>query len=525
MRKLIFPTAILCLFSIAINAQNSFIKNDHETSTASFEESKDIYTIEPTGINTKQSDIGTAIFKNKYIMYSSRKTGAIGAGRDVNTDLPYNTLYCIDIDKSTGKLSKAYFFANNLDSKGNEGGLTFSKDQKKIYYTKSTDTNSKNYQMYQSIFDEKCKCKWIEEKPVSFNNESYSIENPSISADGNKIYFSSNMPGGFGGYDIYVADINAEGMPVNPINLGKSINTAGDEKFPNASNSDKEFYFASSGHSGYGALDVFVSRTKKVGFGKPLNLGKTINSSYDDIAYTVASSTSGYVTSNRAEGLGNFDIYKFDVQKSNAIIKGKAVEKQSKIALPNTTVLLINQDGEEVASQNTSDNGAYVFEINPLESYSIQAKKDGYLDFANSVSSSNESNIFNIELDQKQAEIVEANNIKMISIENIYFDYNKATIKKESTLSLNKILSVLSENPDMRIAINAHTDNRGSDKYNLNLSDKRAFEAKQYLIKKGIKKDRIESKGFGKSESISKCDKNCTEEQYNADRRVEFVIK
>ena len=193
----------------------------------------DKYEIISTGINTTLSDIGATFFMNKYIMYSSRKTGAIGAGRDANTGNPYSGLYCMNIDK-TGNLSHPYFFASVLDEKGNEGGITFSPDQKTVYYTNSTPENSTNYQLYKADFDETCRCSnaWIKKEAISFNSARYSIENPCVSSDGKKIYFSSNMPGGFGGYDLYVADIDENGTPINPKNLGAEINTINDEKYP-----------------------------------------------------------------------------------------------------------------------------------------------------------------------------------------------------------------------------------------------------------------------------------------------------
>jgi outer membrane protein OmpA-like peptidoglycan-associated protein len=525
MIKKLFLTVLFSLLYTTNYAQDSFIASDNENYTNTFAESNDLYLVIPTAVNSKQSEVGCAFFMNKYIMYSSRRTGAIGAGKDSNTNLPYNALYCNNVDKN-GNLSKPYFFASILDSKGNEGSLTFSPNQKTIYYTKSKVDNSENYQLYKSVFDEECKCKWIEELPVSFNSTDYSIENPAISTDGKILYFSSNMPGGYGGYDLYAADINADGLPVNPVNLGQNINTTRDEKFPYVS-PEKEFYFSSNGHYGYGGLDVFVAKITKKDYRAPLNLGKTINTAADEIAFILATKHNGYVTSNRTNGQGDFDIYRFDVQKTPTTIKGNTIEKYSKIVLPNTTVTLLNEDGEEVVKQTTTETGSNSFDIDPLENYSITAKKEGYLDFGKPVNvrSGNTNTFFNIELDQKTAEIVEVDNKKLIAIENIYFDYNKAQIKKESTLSLNKIYTVLQENPAMKISINAHTDSRGSDKYNLILSEKRAFEAKQYLIKKGISQDRIESNGFGENESISSCKENCSEAQYTTDRRVEFIIK
>lgn len=519
MKKTTFSIVLLFLFNV-INAQDSFLPDTtiEINKTKSISELKDIYNVGTTDVNTKQSEIGSTFFMNKYIMYSSRRTGAIGAGKDSETNLPYNSLYCMSIDKN-GNLSKPYFFASVLDSKGNEGGLTFSPNEKIVYYTKSDEKNQKNFQLYKRIFDEECRCTWIQESAVNFNSSDYSIENPRVSPDGKKLYFASNMPGGFGGFDLYVADIDENNMPVNPKNLGNTINTSGDEKFPYVSN-EKELYFSSTGHEGYGNFDVFVSRIKKNSYSSPLNLGKTINSNANDIAFILASKNKGYITSDKATGLGSYDIYMFDLQKNIIKIEGKTIEEKSKIALPNTTITLVDDEGQEISSQKSSPEGNYSFEVTPIENYSIVTKKEGYLDSSKPFSTDNNNSILTIEMQQKKAEVTET----AIVIENIYFEYNKATLKLESTLSLNKIVEVLASNPDMKIAVNAHTDTRGGDKYNMILSEKRANEAKKYLIKKGINSSRLIAKGFGKTQPLSNCGNNCSEIEFDADRRIEFVI-
>lgn len=522
MKNAVFSAILLFISTISFS-QDTFIENDNIENTSfstSILELNDKYEIISTGINTTLSDVGSTFFMNKYIMYSSRKTGAIGAGRDVNTGNPYNGLYCLNIDK-TGNLSHPYFFASVLDEKGNEGGITFSPNQKTVYYTNSTPENSTNYQLFKAVFDETCRCSnaWIKKEAVSFNDTNYSIENPCVSSDGKKIYFSSNMPGGFGGFDLYVADIDENGMPVNPKNLGNDINTINDEKFPYAS-PEKELFFSSNGHAGYGGHDVFVSRIRKSSFSTPLNLGKTINTSADEVAFILASRKKGYLTSNRNESLGSYDIYRFELQKNASSLRGLATEKQSKIILPNTKISLVDVEGNEVATQITNENGAFNFEVTPLENYTVVANKDGYIDFSLPISTPIGNATTLVELDQKKAEVTATN----ILIENIYFDYNKASLKKESTLSLNKIYDVLMTNPEMKISINAHTDSRGSDIYNLNLSDKRATSALQYLIKKGIDKSRIVSKGYGETMPLSNCKSNCTEKEFETDRRIEFII-
>lgn len=504
-----------------IYAQDSFTNYEVEGKLANnFKQLNDKYVVTPTAINTDLSDVGTTFFMEKYIIYSSRKTGAIGAGKDVNTNNPYNALYCLNVDK-TGNLSKPYFFASTLNQRGNEGGLAFNANQKMAYYTNSSEKNSKNYQLYKASFNPECKCSyaWKPLGKTEFNSDEYSIENPSVSPDGKKLFFSSNKPGGFGGYDIYSADIDENGNLKNLKNLGNKINTSGDENYPFLS-PENQFYFSSNGLDGFGGFDIFVSKLTDKYLTTPLNLGKTINTKADEVAFILGSKDWGFLTSNRNEGNGLYDIYKFNFEKSVNRLKGMAIEKNSKIVLPNAKIQLIDQAGDVIDTKTTDDKGNYSFDITPLEPYTIVATKEGYEDFKMPVIADVGEKTTDVEMDLKPAVVTETS----INVEKIYFEYNKSNIKKESTLALDKIYNVLKEYPDMKISINAHTDTRGSDVYNQTLSDKRALAAKNYLIKKGINKERINSKGFGKTQPLSNCQGKCTEAEYEADRRVEFII-
>lgn len=480
----------------------------------------DKYVVTMTTINTDLSEIGSSFFMEKYVIYSSRKTGAIGAGLDKNTHTPYNSLYCLNVDKNCN-LSKPYFFASSLNLDGNEGGLTFTPDQRIAYYTNSSTSNSKNYQLHRATFNPECNCKykWKKEGKLSISNDSYSIENPCVSPDGKKLYFASNMPGGFGGYDLYVADIKENGDLGEVKNLGNLINTSSDEKFPYAAPKD-ELYFSSNGLVGYGGQDVFVSKIKKNGFSFPLNLGNTINTESDEVAFILANQTMGFVTSNRGLGVGMYDIYKFSLERTTNSIKGKAIEKNSKIILPNATVKLIDDNGDVVATSTTKDDGTYEFKTTPLEKYTIIASKDGYEDSSSPVIAPVGDLDSDIELSQRPAIVTETK----IIVEKIYFDYNKASIKKASTLTLNKIYDVLIQYPDMKINIGAHTDSRGSDAYNMNLSERRAAATRKYLLQKGISQDRITSKGYGETQPLSNCKAKCSEAEFEKDRRIEFII-
>ena len=231
----------------------------------------------------------------------------------------------------------------------------------------------------------------------------------------------------------------------------------------------------------------------------------------------MTSPSKGYVSTDKKQS-GNFDILKFEIKKQeNLHFNYTIVEEVTKTALPNTKVIVTDEFGTKIAETNSDNSGKIKLSLEPLTTYKIEVSKDGYETKTQNIATGDTDK--NIALTQKKAVITE----DAIVIENIYFDFNKSTIKKESELSLNKIVEVLKNNTGMSISINAHTDSKGSDTYNQTLSESRAKSAYQYLIKKGIPASQLTYKGFGESELLEKCAK-CSAEQDQRNRRLEFKI-
>ena len=484
------------------------------------------FTVFDAGVNTKYTEYGSSFFMDKYIIISARKIGAIGGAKDENTNEPYTELFCTDVDKY-GNLSRPLLFSRIINTLASEGSVTFSPDEKVIYYTRSSKENSKNYKLYRAFLDDVEQGKWINEELIPFSNDDYSIENPQISADGKKLYFSSNMPGSVGGYDIFYVTLNENGSIGEPVNLGGDVNTVNDEKFPYITRDNKHLYFSSNGHNSFGGLDIFRAKRVFDNYVRPLNLGMTINSESDDYAFILASKNRGYFTSNKVEGKGKSDIYKFIREEVKQQLKGEVVDSETRIPLPNTVVELVDEEGNVVDTKTTTEEAKFVFDVEPFDVYTIRAKKEGFEDntIAFESNSGKDKNYgVTLAMDPTKAEIVEVEDKLMISIENIYFDFNKWMIKQESTISLNKIVDVLNENPEMKIEVNAHTDARGKASYNLSLSERRAASTMKYLIDKGIDASRLVSKGYGETQPLFDCDSNCSEEQHELNRRIEFVI-
>jgi outer membrane protein OmpA-like peptidoglycan-associated protein len=323
------------------------------------------------------------------------------------------------------------------------------------------------------------------------------------------MYFSSDMPGGFGGFDIYVADVLADGTIENPINLGPTVNSAKNEKYPYTSG--RYVYFSSEGHENYGGYDIFRASLTENGITNRSNMGNTLNIVNDEVAFILSGKDKGYISSNKNSDKEDFNVYKFELTHIAQNLNATVVEINSKTALPNAKVIIKNEFGDVIKNTTSDEYGRIALTVEPLTQYAITTEKDGYdVNLSNFKAWNNANSNYSevIAMNQTKAEIID----NAIVIENIYFDFNKATVKKESELSLNKIIEVLNTKPEMKIAINAHTDAKGSDAYNMNLSNKRAKAAYTYLISKGIPAERLEYKGFGESQLKFNCGAKCMEE-------------
>jgi outer membrane protein OmpA-like peptidoglycan-associated protein len=267
-----------------------------------------------------------------------------------------------------------------------------------------------------------------------------------------------------------------------------------------------------------GGYDVFRSSIVDGNYLEALNLGISLNSRRDDLAFVLVTPEKGYLSTDKSHS-GNFDILKFEVkQLEKSSPTYTIVEQLSQLPLPNAKIVIKNEFGDIVNETVSDENGKIKIPLNPISYNYITVEKEGYEPFTSRFTS---ENLISdpIQLKQKKAEIT----ADAIVIENILFAFDKDLIKAESELSLNKIVEVLNQFPEMTLTINAHTDNKGSDKYNLALSQRRAKSTVTYLISKGISKERLTYKGYGESKPLNDCT-NCTPEQDQANRRVEFKI-
>jgi outer membrane protein OmpA-like peptidoglycan-associated protein len=360
-----------------------------------------------------------------------------------------------------------------------------------------------------------------------------------MSADRQRLFFVSNKPGGYGHRDIYVSSRMADGTWSGGKSLGPSVNTFMDEEAPYLHPDGKTLYFSSNGHKGMGGFDIFKTVELPDGtWSRPVNIGAPINSPVDDIYFLLsASGKHGYYASDGIKGgLGGRDIYRItfpdrtqlatekpkdhEPASSVTLLKGKITDAKTQKALSASLIIVDNEANDTLfAAPANPETGKYLVTLTPGRNYGIIAYANGYLYCSENIEIEANHNSY-LEVIKDIALQPIAPGSKII-LKNIFFDFDKATLRNSSKPELSRLLRLLKNNPTMQVAIHGHTDNKGSDEYNQQLSDNRAKAVMDYLVNKGLDAKRIQAKGFGETQSI---DTNDTADGRQNNRRTEFVV-
>ena len=373
---------------------------------------------------------------------------------------------------------------------------------------------------------------WGKITSFPYNNNEYSTGHPAVSGDGKVLVFSSDMPRGFGGTDLYYCVRTGDGKKWGrPVNLGPKINTEGHEQFPYLDKNGK-LYFSSTGHSGLGGLDIFevILRDLKP-VGNPKNLGVDINSSSDDFGYIQDEvGKTGFFSSNRR---GNDDIYQFTRMAYTVTLKGLIVDASGNKPLPGSRIIL-RQNGI-VDTLTANAKGEFTRVLKKETDYELSGSKLSFVSRQNYISTNSikADSTINVVLKLNRAENIQqwvmdncASLKKTFTLKNIYYDLDKAAIRGDAQSVLDGIAEILRKNPEISIITASHTDSRATDSYNRNLSLRRGEAARAYLIGRGIDGGRIEVKYYGKSRLLNSCVEGvlCPEDEQQANRRTEFEV-
>ncbi|MCX7546351.1 OmpA family protein [Xanthomarina sp. F1114] len=485
-------------------------------------EGEKLYDISSLEFNTEYTDYGGTVKDGNLYFSSARNNSRRNYGWN---DEPYLDIYRVAVGGDNAGIEAE--LVNGVNSRYHEGLVSFSPDGNTMYFSresfaegdfeKNKDKKTKTSVLY--LFKAtKDGDKWVNVQALSLNNKDYSVKSPSVSKDGKTLYFASDMPGGFGLFDIYKVSIDENGMLGEPENLGAKINTEGQEMFPFISDKDI-LYFSSNGHLGLGGLDVFHTTES----GDVVNAGVPVNSNSDDLAFTINEETGeGYVSSNRPGGKGGDDIYGLKrIEPCNVNVITTVVDKETNNPLAGVAVTIKDANNRVVSNQTTDSNGQVQYTVSCDKSLEISGVLKDYLSNYITYSGSKEKEaLVQLNLDPIDVIIVK----DKVVLNPIMFDFDKANITEQGAFELDKLVSIMQKYPDMVIVAESHTDSRGPAKYNERLSERRAQSTVQYVISKGIDANRISGIGKGENEPKIDCGSKCTEEEYQLNRRSEFNI-
>lgn len=440
--------------------------------------------------NSSRSDFAPMFLDKEYdrLYYTSTNEKVTGNARSEITGMKKGDIY-VSAKNDKGVWQKPEPAEGELNSEFDEGIVSFTPDGQTMYLTKARRELNANtgVEIYTSTRSD---AKWS--APVKYEITADTLSSyghPAVSPDGTWLYFTSDMPGGKGGKDIW--RINLKERAGSLENLGDWINTPGDDCFPYF-RSDSVLYFASDGHPGYGGLDLFRAEMQPSGGWTVVNMGKPMNSTADDFGITFGPGEYGFFSSNRGDARGYDHIWAFELPDLKINISGWVLDKDEE-PVPNAVIRIVGDDGSN-QKQVAKPDGSFSFPLRRGVSYVMLAGAKGFL---------NARQEFTSDIAEEDAEynvdFFLASINKPVVVENIFYDFDRATLRPESKAALDSLADVLRDNPNVTIEMASHTDRHGTDEYNLSLSGRRAQSVIDYLISVGIKPDRLQSQGYGES--------------------------
>lgn len=441
--------------------------------------------------NTRRADFAPMYLDKNYdvLYFTTTNEKVTGDNKSEITGMKKGDVWMSKKDEK-GAWQRPVPVEGELNTDADEGIVAFSPDAQIMYLTvaRRSETSSTSVEIHTARRNEEG---WgAAQKFEILNDTVTAVGHPSVSPDGKYLYFSSDMPGGYGGLDIW--RINLVDKVGSLENLGPEINSAGNESFPYV-RTDSLIYFSSDGHAGYGGLDIFKARLNSTGDRWSIdNMGLPVNSQGDDFGITFGPGESGFFSSNRGDARGYDHIYSFLLPDLKITISGWVVDKDDE-PVPNAIIRIVGNDGSN-QKEVARDDGSFRFNLRRGVKYVMLAGCKGYL---------NQKVEFESDDAEEDAEygidFILASIHKPSVVENIFYDFDKATLRPESKTALDEIVVMLEDNPNVSVEMGAHTDRKGSEEYNIGLSERRAKSVVDYLVEKGISPDRLSWMGYGKS--------------------------
>lgn len=478
-------------------------------------------------LNTDQSDYAPFV-GNKGIYFSSTRKEAQGSEVFEWTGQKYCDIFLADF--MPAGLAKPMPI-KSLNTNFNEGVTWLDSSESMVLFTQCNGKDGAGLfcKVLVSYFQNGI---WVEPKPLPINSDSFSIGHPAFSNDGKRLFFSSNMPGGYGNKDIWYVEYN----PVkdawgSPINLGSNVNTPEDELFPYIDESGI-VYYSSKGFLGMGGLDIFKTSDSAGAFKTAQNLQSPINSGADDFGISFVKQSKrekgkpfAYYTSNREGGVGDDDIYSISEKPVIVLVKGTVTERESGNPLGGALVQAVTLNGQILWKIKTNEKGAFSAELPLNEVNTLAASLDKYLSSSPRICETKDITKDTVIEVVFVLDFIPPTDVEL-TMEGILYDLDKWNIREDAGKVLDSMALILKSNPSLVVELASHTDSRAPAPYNLELSNKRAKSCVDYLISKGIAKDRLVPVGYGETKLLNDCsdDVDCSEEEHQQNRRTTVKV-
>jgi peptidoglycan-associated lipoprotein len=477
-------------------------------------------------INTPAGEFGCEIMSTDKMIFASTRADGSVTRFDNFTGQGFSDFYeaTSSGENNWGTVKK---LKGPVNTDFNDGTMTYDPTNKIGYFTQCNGTNGRkeNCNVFLSTLITKDNV-WSSPQILTVNSPDYSIRQPSITRDGKTMYFASDMAGGKGGADIWKITRIGNNVWTDPVNLGPTINTSGNEGFPFIAG-DSALYFSSDGYIGYGGLDIYKSKIINKEFQKPTNIYPPFNSSADDfgLVFSTKPEKDGLFCSNRIDGVGDDDIYSFFITPVELNASGRIADNKTGKPIGKTKMILTAEDGTVMETMSEND-GTFLFKgLKKEMMYTLTASSEGYF---------NDKKIFETENNKRGKTYCKKTNYDLdfsllklskeeISLKNIYYALNSAELTDSSRSSLDRLVTILKETPNVRVSLNSHTDAQGDDGYNMTLSQKRAQSVVNYLVKNGIAANRLEAIGHGESQLVIKNASDDFEHQLNRRTMLKVV--
>jgi len=443
-------------------------------------------------LNSREADFSPAYGRDDFgvIYFTSSREDAAGNKTHGATGQGYTDIFESRIDKKSKWSTPVPVDA--INSEFEDGTPVFTADYKELYFTRC-EAGKREKKGCVIMYSTKSGDSWSEPKDIGILADSLVAAHPALSSDGLTLYFVSDIAGGSGGKDIWMATRTGAGDAWSkPKNAGPDINTSGNELFPFL-RADGNLYFSSDGLIGMGGLDIFKAVPQPDGSWVVTNMKAPVNSSADDFGIAFENENERGVFTSTRKGRGNDELYTFEFPPLKFNVTGLVKDEKTGVAIAGSTVLLIASDANNLQAE-TGTGGDFKFALKPDVDYIFLAQKDGYLNGKEKETTKGQERSRDF-----MVTILLTAYDKPIELPNIFYDFGKWDLRPESMVSLDKLVETLIDNPEVTIELMSHTDSRDTEEYNYDLSQKRAQSVVQYLIEKGIEPDRLSAKGYGES--------------------------